>query len=91
MIYLFIKSNDFVFQINVDTGIEQSYPFPAGVFPFEPIFVARPEATEEDDGILLVQALDTNEQKGMVAQMQHINNYAGHMYRITLVTDILIG
>ena len=37
---------------------------PDGLFPQEPWFVESPDATEEDDGVLLVQGVDGIKQKG---------------------------
>ena len=41
-----------------------TYELGEGEFANEPWFVARPGATEEDDGILLVQGIDGQKTKG---------------------------
>ena len=41
-------------EINMETGEEVYWEAPITHFPQEPIFVPRPAAIEEDDGILLI-------------------------------------
>lgn len=41
-----------IIKLNVDTGEKQLW-MQEGLFPAEPIFIAAPDATEEDDGVLL--------------------------------------
>jgi carotenoid cleavage dioxygenase-like enzyme len=41
----------------MDTGSLESW-FRPGSYPSEPVFVARPDAREEDDGVLLSVVLD---------------------------------
>ena len=48
----------------MDTKEELDHEFPHGMFPQEPIFVPSPDATEEDDGVLLVQGVDAHQEKG---------------------------
>ena len=50
--------------MNVDTGETIVCNFPEGMYPQEPIFVASPESSSEDDGILLVQGIDGEQEKG---------------------------
>ncbi|XP_070533680.1 beta,beta-carotene 15,15'-dioxygenase-like [Ptychodera flava] len=53
-------------KLNVQTN-ETLYwgPF-EGLIPGEPVFVARPDSTAEDDGVIISTVLDTNVKKGMV-------------------------
>jgi beta,beta-carotene 9',10'-dioxygenase len=46
-----------IVKIDVDDGSELSWGEP-GCYPGEPVFVARPDATDEDDGVLLSVVLD---------------------------------
>ena len=39
---------------------------PDGLFPTEPIFVSAPDATEEDDGIILMSGVDGGNEKGFI-------------------------
>jgi carotenoid cleavage dioxygenase-like enzyme len=52
-----------VSQVDVQGGTTQLWQAP-GHYPGEPIFVARPGARQEDDGILLVVVLDGEWQSG---------------------------
>ncbi|XP_070556237.1 beta,beta-carotene 15,15'-dioxygenase-like [Ptychodera flava] len=53
-------------KLNVDTG-ESVYWGPYdGLLPGEPIFVATPGSTSEDDGVVIANVLDSNAEKGMV-------------------------
>ena len=58
------KTADFRFQVNVRTGEMQQYPLPSGFYTQEPVFLQRPGATGEDEGVLLLQGLDANQNKG---------------------------
>ena len=40
------------------------YPLPAGFYAQEPAFLQRPGTSGEDEGVLLVQGLDANQNKG---------------------------
>ena len=51
-------------KLDVDTGFETEYLFDEGQFAQEPQFVARPNPASEDDGVILVQGVDGNKQKG---------------------------
>ena len=39
---------------------------PDGLFPTEPIFVGAPDATAEDDGIILMSGVDGGNKKGFI-------------------------
>ena len=53
-----------VTQINIVTGATLEYPLPAGFYGQEPVFLQRPGTSGEDEGVLLVQGLDANQNKG---------------------------
>ena len=55
-----------VIKLNVDTGEHILKKLPDGLFPTEPIFVPSPEATEEDDGVIVMSGIDGGKQKGFV-------------------------
>ena len=48
----------------METGEEVFWEAPITHFPQEPIFVPRPEATAEDDGILLIGGFNYETAKG---------------------------
>ena len=50
--------------MNVRTGEMQQYPLPAGFYGQEPVFLQRPGTTGEDEGVVLLQGLDANQNKG---------------------------
>ena len=50
--------------MNMETGEEIFWEAPETHFPQEPIFVPRPEATAEDDGILLICGFNYETAKG---------------------------
>ena len=52
-------------QLDVEDGSYISYEMGEGEFGNEPWFVARPGATEEDDGILLIQGIDGENRHGL--------------------------
>ncbi len=54
---------DAIAKTNVETGRAVLWAGPRGHTPGEPIFVARPEAVTEDDGVLLSVVLDGNTEK----------------------------
>ena len=43
---------------NVETGTEENYHLPTGVYASEPVFAPRPNATSEDDGYLITFTMD---------------------------------
>ena len=53
-------------QVNVDTGETIQRKLPNGLFPTEPIFVARPDAVDEDDGVVVMSGIDGGKEKGYV-------------------------
>lgn len=53
-------------KLNVDTGLEQDYLLPEGLFVQEPQFWPRPGATAEDDGIIMAQGVDGVKQKAFM-------------------------
>ena len=69
--YAYMAKNPFkrygsVAKLNVDTGETLEGQLPDGVFPTEPIFVAAPGATQEDDGVVLMSGLDGRRGKGCI-------------------------
>ena len=52
--------------MDVDTGDTIQKKLPNGLFPTEPIFVARPGAEEEDDGVIVMSGIDGAQEKGYV-------------------------
>ena len=52
--------------MNVDTGETIQKKLPNGLFPTEPLFVARPGAEEEDDGVVVMSGIDGAQEKGYV-------------------------
>ena len=52
--------------MNVDTGETIQKKLPTGLFPTEPIFVARPGAEDEDDGVVVMSGIDGAQEKGYV-------------------------
>ena len=61
--WCFTDIHVFFVQLDVDDGTYLEYKMPDGLFPQEPWFVESPDATEEDDGVLLVQGVDGIKQK----------------------------
>ena len=53
--------SDQLVKMNVDTGEVQTWKSD-GSYPSEPVFVPRPDATSEEDGVILSVVLDTNEE-----------------------------
>merc|ERR1712004_352822 len=53
-------------KVNVDTGDTIQRKLPNGLFPTEPIFVARPGAVDEDDGVVVMSGIDGGKEKGYV-------------------------
>ena len=58
--------NGAMIKLNVDTGEVIRMELPDGLFPTEPIFVADPEGTEEDDGVILMSGVDGDKEKGFI-------------------------
>ena len=61
--YAYMSQNVFalngaVIKLNVDSGEIIRKELPDGLFPTEPIFVADPAGTEEDDGVILMSGVD---------------------------------
>ena len=52
--------------MDVDTGETIQKKLPNGLFPTEPLFVARPGAEEEDDGVVVMSGIDGAQEKGYV-------------------------
>ena len=52
--------------MNVDTGETIQKKLPNGLFPTEPIFVGRPGAVDEDDGVIVMSGIDGAQEKGFV-------------------------
>ena len=55
-----------VVKLNVDDGTHVIRELPDGMFPTEPIFVAAPDATAEDDGVILMSGVDGANEKGYI-------------------------
>jgi len=60
------KLDGAVVKVNVDTGETIQKKLPNGLFPTEPIFVARPGAVDEDDGVVVMSGIDGGKEKGYV-------------------------
>merc|ERR1712055_984471 len=60
------KTDGAVVKVNVDTGETIQKKLPNGLFPTEPIFVARPGAVDEDDGVVVMSGIDGGKEKGYV-------------------------
>jgi beta,beta-carotene 9',10'-dioxygenase len=54
-----------IVKVDVSNRTTQSWSAP-GCFPSEPIFVARPQAADEDDGVLLSVVLDAAAERSML-------------------------
>jgi beta,beta-carotene 9',10'-dioxygenase len=54
-----------IVKVDVSDGTTRSWSAP-GCYPSEPIFVARPDAADEDDGVLLSIVLDAAAQRSML-------------------------
>ena len=52
--------------MNVDTGETIQKKLPNGLFPTEPLFVGRPGAEDEDDGVVVMSGIDGAKEKGYV-------------------------
>ena len=51
--------SDKLIKLNVESGQALKWVGKAGQFPSEPIFIARPDAQNEDDGVVVSIVLDT--------------------------------
>ena len=60
------KSSNPCNQVNIDTGETIQKKLPNGLFPTEPLFVARPGAEAEDDGVVVMSGIDGGKEKGYV-------------------------
>jgi carotenoid cleavage dioxygenase-like enzyme len=60
------KTDGAVVKVNVDTGETIQKKLPNGLFPTEPIFVSRPGAEDEDDGVIVMSGIDGAQEKGYV-------------------------
>ena len=65
----------------METNGQEYWEAPSTHFPQEPIFVPRPEATAEDDGILLVGGFNSETAKGRFIQI----NTAQLLVRTSLI------
>ena len=69
--YAYMTQNVFnlhgaVVKLNVDEGSLIIKQMPEGMFPTEPIFVADPNGSEEDDGVVLMSGVDGGQEKGFI-------------------------
>jgi carotenoid cleavage dioxygenase-like enzyme len=53
-------------KLNVDTGVVIRIEMPDGHFPTEPIFVPAPNATAEDDGVVIMGGINGRDKVGFV-------------------------
>ena len=60
------KTKGSVIKLNVVDGSVIEKKMPTGMFPTEPYFVSSPNATKEDDGIVLVSGIDGQKKKGFI-------------------------
>ncbi len=56
---------DQIVKIDVETGAAETW-HEAGIYPGEPVFVPRPDATAEDDGLLLSVGLDPDRERSFL-------------------------
>ncbi len=61
-----------ILKIDIADGATLSWAQP-GCYPGEPVFVARPEAEREDDGVLLSVVLDAEEQRSFLLVLDAVN------------------
>ena len=81
--------NGAVIKLNVDTGEVIRKELPDGLFPTEPIFVADPNGTEEDDGLILMSGVDGGKEKGFIIVYNATN--MEEIYRGTAPKKTLLG
>ena len=60
------KLHGAVLKLNVEDGSIIEKELPDGLFPSEPIFVPHPNATHEDDGVVLMSGIDGGRGKGFL-------------------------
>ena len=60
------KTKGSVIKLNVVDGSVIEKKMPTGMFPTEPFFISSPNATKEDDGIVLVSGIDGHKKKGFI-------------------------
>ena len=92
--YAYMSQNVFalngaVIKLNVDTGEVIRKELPDGLFPTEPIFVADPVGTEEDDGVILMSGVDGGREKGFIIMYNATN--MEELYRGTAPKKTLLG
>ncbi|OLL23215.1 Carotenoid cleavage dioxygenase 8 B, chloroplastic [Neolecta irregularis DAH-3] len=56
---------DAIIKVDIESRISQTWSIPKGT-PSEPIFIARPDGTSEDDGVLLTVVLDGQKRRSMM-------------------------
>ena len=56
---------DQVVRLDIDSGESRTWHEP-GCYPGEPVFVMRPDAEDEDDGVLLSVVLDSNSERSFL-------------------------
>ena len=61
-------------KLNVETGETKEW-IKRGFSPSEPVFVSRPEAEEEDDGIIMFSALDQSDSKRVLLVILNANTF----------------
>ena len=81
--------NGAVVKLNVDTGEVIRKELPDGLFPTEPIFVADPEGTEENDGVILMSGVDGGNERGFIIVYDASN--MEELYRGTAPKKTLLG
>lgn len=60
------REQNAITKLNIDTGVETEFVLPEGMFVQEPQFIARPDATFEDDGVILAQGVDGRKKKAFL-------------------------
>ena len=81
--------NGAVVKLDVETGEVIRKELPDGLFPTEPIFVADPTGTEEDDGVILMSGVDGGKEKGFIVVYNATN--MEEIYRGTAPKKTLLG
>lgn len=61
-------------KLDVATGETKEW-IKSGFSPSEPVFVSRPEAQEEDDGIIMFSALDQSDSKKVLLVILNANTF----------------
>ena len=91
--YAYMTKNVFslhggVVKLNVEDGSLITKELPDVWFPTEPIFVASPGATEEDDGVVMMSGVDGDQEKGFIIIFNATNMdviYQGRAPKKTLI------